>query len=238
MELARLYEQLSMGVLRNIAMANEGTGVISVNYRPTVCMYINEALNRIHTKFLLRENDLILQMYADVTNYHLVKRFAVHAGNTVPPENQEDRRYILDLPEEPFAEDVAIIMQVFTMDGVPVPLNDEFSPASVFTPQQQILQIPMPVNDRTVSVSYQALHPEIVHTDPDAFIFLPNHLLDALKAFVGYRAFSDLNQKDSRERAIELLAMYEGICDEILLKNLASQSPGNSHTPFFQRGFV
>lgn len=219
-------------------MANEGTGVISVNYRPTVCMYINEGLNRIHSKFLLRENDLILQMYADVTNYHLVKRFAVYAGENVPPENREERRYILDLPEEQFKEDVAVIMQVFTQDGVQLPINDEFSTASVFTPQQQILQIPMPVNDRVVSVSYQALHPVIEHTDEDAFIFLPAHLLDALKAFVGFRAFSDLNQKDSRERAAELLAMYEGICDEVLLQNLTSQSPGNSHTPFFQRGFV
>lgn len=238
MELGKMYRELSMGVLRNIAQANDGNGEISVNYRPTVVMYLNEGLNRLHSKFLLRENDLILQMYADVTNYHLVKRFATYAGNEMPPENREERRYILDLPDEPFKEDVALIMQVFNNDGVQLPINDEFSVASVFTPQQQILQIPMPVDNRVVSVSYQALHPEIVHTDDDAFIFLPAHLMDALKAFVGFRAFSDMNQKDSRERAAELLGMYEGICDEILLQNLTAQSPGNSHTPFFQRGFV
>jgi hypothetical protein len=238
MELAEFYSQLSMGTLRNIAMGNEGNGTISVNYRPTVCMYINEGLNRIHSQFLLRENDLILQMYMDVTNYHLLKRFATYAGNEVAVENQEARRYILDLPEDPFKEDVAKIMRVFDQNGTEFAINDEFNTNSVYTPQQQILQIPNPEEEKVVTVGYQALHPKIVHDDEDAFIFLPPHLLDALKAFVGYKAYSDMNQKDSRERAQELLGMYQGISDEILLKDLVSQSPGNNYTPFSERGFV
>jgi hypothetical protein len=238
MDLASMYRDLSQGVLRNVAQANNGSGEISVNFRPTLVMHINEGLNKLHTKFLLRENDLILQLYADVTNYHLLKRFAQYAGAEFPPENYEERRYILDLPDEPFKEDVAQIMTVFNMNGQPVPLNDEFDHRSVFTPQQQILQVPNPVNGTVLSIGYQALHPKLSHEDENAFIHLPEHLLDALKAYVGYKVFSDMNQKDARERAIELMTIFESTCDEILLKNLASQSPGNSMTPFAMRGFV
>ena len=240
MELGKLYRDLSMGVLRNIAYGNEGNGNISINYRPAVCMYINEGLNRLHTAILLRENDLLLEMYEDITNYHFVKRFAQFAGNDVDEDNRETRRYILDLPEEKFKEDVAKVLRVFTQDGCELPLNNEFEHTSVFTPQAQILQVPNPVQGKVLSVKYQSLHPEVLFDDDDAHVYLPVHLLDALKAFVGYKAYSDMNQETSRARAQELLSMYQAIVDQALLNGLVNYNAGAAatYTPFGLRGFV
>lgn len=238
MNLETLYQQLSFGELRNISIGNEGNGTIRTDFRPALVMHANEALTRIHSQFMLRENDLLIRMYQEITNYHMISRFAVNAGNVGEPEDQEEIRYILDLPNEPFKDDFIKPIKVFTQNGRELAINDENNPYGVFTPQTQLIQMPTPTEGEILSVQYQADHPKLSHERPTDLIFLPPTLEPALKAYVAYKVYGNMNQQDSIAKSQEYLATYQGICDEVLMKDLVSQTPSTHYNTFSIRGWV
>lgn len=235
MNLNDLYQKLSFGELSNLALANEGNGTIKEAAKPRIVNYANEALTRIHTQFLLRENDLVLELYEDVTNYHLIPRFAQNAGSDPV---LEARRYIRDLPNEPFLGDVAKVMRVFDQEGYVLPLNDENKPLSVFTPQPLILQVPSPEEGKVLAVQYQALHPKLDKDVPEGVLFVPESLMGALTAFIAYKVFSHMNTQDASAKAQEHLSVYTGICQEVREQDITNQTPSNTYSQFEERGWA
>ena len=231
-----LYRDLSYGELSNLSLANNGDGTIRDDAKPRLILYANEALLRLHSQFTLKEQDVLVQMHAHVTFYHLLPRFALHAGTAyVPPE---PLRYILDMPEEHFQGDVLSILAVHDTMGRRLALNDEHSTYSAFTPQADILQIPTPIQGQAVSVHYQTTHRRLVPDDPSQEIYLPEVLRGALTAFIAYKVFSHMNTQESTAKAAEHLQVYQGICKEAEDRNTLSTSLANSFVLFELRGWV
>ena len=129
MNIEDLFRNLSYGELSNLALSVEGSGTIVESARPKIVTYANDALTRLHTRFPLRTKDVLIEMYAHITNYHLLPRFARSTSPQV-----EKYPYILDLPLEPFVDEVIQIESVFDTYGCNLPLNDGGNCHSVFTP--------------------------------------------------------------------------------------------------------
>jgi hypothetical protein len=234
MQLSDLYRDLSFGELSNLAIANEGNGTIREDAKPRIILYANEALLRLYSRFVIRERDLVLKMYSHITNYHLLPRFAVNAGATM---NVEPIRYIQDLPSEPFEEEVLMILSVHNSDGTKLPLNDEHQPMSVFTPQTNVLQVPVPEQGKVLAVGYQCAHQKLV-SDVDGYIYVPQVLKGAFTAYIAYKVFSHMNTQESTGKAQEHMAVYDGICTELETKNTLSTSMSTSFDLFEARGWV
>lgn len=234
MQVSDLYRSLSFGELSNLAMSNEGNGTIREQDKPRIILYANEALLRLYSRFVLRERDLLVRMYRHITNYHLIPRFAVHGGATM---NVEPIRYIVDLPNEPFEDEVLMILAVFNSDGSKLPLNDEHQLLSVFTPQQNVLQVPVPEHGKMLSVSYQCAHQKLT-SEVDGYIFVPEALKGAFTAYIAYKVFSHMNTQESTAKAQEHMAVYDSICTELETKNTLSTSVSTSFNLFEARGFV
>lgn len=231
--LSDLYKQLSYGELNNLAVGMDGIGDISSAGKPKVLDYINDGLTTLYGLFNIREKQVIIDTYEYITFYHLRTRFAKYAG---AEENLEEVRYIRDLPQEFFVEDVIRINRVYDSNGCELPLNDDLLVRSVFTPQPNIIQFPNPENDKAFNVVYQARHPVLaLETD---MVYLPDTLVRALKAFVGYKVYSHMNTQESTVKAQEHLAFYEGVVGEVEEKNLVNTSISNTTCVFEQRGFV
>ena len=130
MKLQDLFAQLSFQELRNLAIANDGDGTITTAGQPTVVGYVNDALLKLFTDLVLKQKDLVILMQEHITNYHLIPRFA---ENYVPasPAESETFRYILDLNQEPFTDDVVRVLKVFDSSGVQLKLNDSNAVYSV-----------------------------------------------------------------------------------------------------------
>lgn len=234
MQVSDLFRSLSFGELSNLSMANEGNGTIKEESKPKLLLYANEALLRLYSRFVIRERDVLIRMYKHITNYHLLPRFAVVAGAAM---NVETIRYIRDLPKEPFEQEALMILAVYDSNGSRLPLNDENQPLSVFTPQTNVLQVPVPEDGKYLSVSYQCAH-SVLTIDPDAYIYVPEVLKGAFTAYIAYKVFSHMNTQESTAKAQEHMAVYDGICTELEAKNTLSTSVSNTFSLFEARGFV
>lgn len=235
MRLSDLYTMLSYGELSNLAISNEGSGEITEAGKPRIVLYANEALTRLYSEFLIREKEVMILMYRDITFYHLSTRFAVVAGEEAALES---RRYLLDLPEEPFEDDVIKILTVYNSHAKRLPLNDAEQAGSVFTPQPTILQVPFPVEGMALTVSYQANHSKLEVDRPGQRIDLPDALNGAFTAFIAYKVFSHMNTAESTAKANEHLEIYQAIVQQTKDMDLVNASVSGTTHVFEKRGFV
>jgi hypothetical protein len=238
MILSDLFAMLSYGELSNLAMAGEANGTITTAAQPRIVLYANEALLRLHSRFLLNEASLILQMYESKTFYQLIPAFSyAYAPPLGTPS--EPVRYIMDTPADPFPGDVIKILTVFDSTGEKLFLNDDAQPFSVFTPQPHTLQVPHPKFrcQRYLSVTYQAKHPKL-SGDLQEAIDLPDIIIGAFTSFIAYKVFSHMNTQESSAKAQEFLTMYESICSEATEKDLVNSSISTSNQRFSERGWI
>lgn len=233
MEIKDLYRKLSHGVLKNLSMSGEGSGDIREKDRPSVIDAANETLLRIYSRFVLREKDVLIQQMDGVTNYHLLKRFAVFTE-----DSPEHKRYILDMGLEPFEEDVIKILTVYNSDGYRMPLNDNEAPWSLFTPQANVLQVPNPEPDKALSVLYQARHPELKVDELEQPIELPDVLHGAFLAHIGFQIYEAMGTAESQGRAQGLFQQYTMIIDDAVANDSVQTSISTSNSRFEKRGWV
>lgn len=236
MYVAELYQTLADGELSNLSIVDEENHTILAAKRQKIIGYTNEALLRLYSRYVLKEQNLLLQLSEHITMYQLVPRYAV---NYVPygPSDDEPIRYIMDLPQEPFTGDVLKILSVFDTSGTKLPLNDDEDAVSLFSPQATVLQVPSPIYGEALSVSYQAKHTRL-QDDLEEVIELPEVLFGALTSFIAYKVFSHMNTKESSNKAQEFLGTYEAICKEAIDRDLVNSSISASNSRFTSRGWI
>ncbi len=238
MKLTELFTKLALAELQGSKHVEDGA--VLETSKAKLTLFVNDALIKLYTRFVLKKSELLLEMNEWTTNYHLIPRFAVQ----YVPESEEDDepiRYILDLPLEPQKDDVLRVLSVFDSNGKELPLNDQNKFGSVFTPEDKVLQVPSPEAEKSLAVTYQARHQELVYSDDDEWedpeVKFPWHLDEALRSYVAYKVFSGTNSDKSNPKAQEMLALYEGICSDNEAKDISSQSAHPTNTKFEDRGF-
>lgn len=235
MNIEKLFSDLSYGELSNLALGVEGTGTILEEHQPKIIRYANDGLMRLHSQFLLSEKDVLIETVPHITNYHLVRRYAMTQWDE---RDVEVSPYIRDLGREPFEEDVIKILEVYDSYGRELPLNDIEDPCSLFTPQAKVLQVPHPKAGVALSVLYQARHKTLSHEDPEQEINLPDVLYPALTSFIAYKVYSHMNTADSTGKAQEHYGAFQEICSEAVTLDLVSTSISQSNARFQKRGWV
>lgn len=256
MKLNHYVRQLTVGVLRN-------THFSEVDFRkphdmvPILTM-VQEALTRLYSRFLIRERHLILEMRVGITFYHLTKLYSMtgHDPERVPYP------YIMDLPNDPFEEDVLKVLQVTDSNNNIRPLNDPERHDSLYTVQFDVLQNSYPRDLEALFVTYQANHPLLVRyedpkpeqsgedlsnvtpADPNDLkpvfykeIMLPQALYPALDNYVSYLAHTSINTPESLAKAALNMQVYEQICREAERMDLINNSMACTNTRFRRNGW-
>ena len=237
MKVSDLLKRLALGELSNLSLA-EG-GEIVHEKRATIMAHANEGLLRLHTRFVLRERNLLIRMRDGITFYHLRKQFAQSNYDPIVSVPSWDVPYILDLPHEPFEEDVIKILSIYDHEGTKLPINDLNAPNSVFVPQAKMIQVPHVLDGRTLSVEYQAKHPELVFShDFDQEIGIPDTLEAALTAFIAYKIFSHMNTQENTAKGQEHAMLFETLCQDAVDMDLVNSSVSTTNNRFEIRGFM
>lgn len=232
MTLEELFSRLSYGELSNLSIGNSGIGSINEKNHSKLINHVNEALIRIYTRFPLLERDVLIETVEHITYYHLNSKFA-ESINSIEPHP-----YIKDSINDPFKDDVVKILEVYN-DGVKVVLNDIEDPNSLFTPQNNILQVPNPKEGKLLTIIYQAYHPKLrLDSTLDTFIDIPIFLESALQSFVAYRIFSNMNGQENSAKAQEFASHYESLCHTAIDQDLISTTISTSNIKFSRRGWV
>lgn len=234
MNLTELFRRLSVGELSNLALSNGGDGTIQEAQQAKLVLYANNALMALHTRFLLKESDLIVRQRGFLTNYQLTAKYAL----TNAVEDQDFTAYIEDSVIHPFQDDVIKVLEVWNILGNEVALNDEEGIGGVFTPQPNVLQIPRPADMVPLSVHYQAAHPQLSVEDLDQEIDLPLFLEPALSSYVAWKVFSHMNTQESTAKAAEHSQQFDTICIEAVDRDLISTLKSSGMARFERRGWI
>lgn len=241
MNVTQFLARLSRGPLSNLSMSNDGDGTIAETKHPKMVDYLNEALLKLYARFDLLEKELILELDETVTNYKLRSAYAVSTALA----NPTNPHYIQDSVDNPFVDDLLKVLRVYTTSQTDLPLqlalNDDNHPKSVFTPQHDILQVPDPVAGVPLYIMYQASHP-VLSGDGDGYldaeIIVPTILEPALISYASYLTYSHMNGQEHAAKAAEHLGAYEGLCAEILDRDMVNSSLASTNLKFHDRGFI
>lgn len=236
MNLTALFQELALVELNNLSMSENGT--IILQKRPQLVVSANEGLLDLHSRFILKEKDVLIEMREALTNYHLLKRYAWSQYNEDNPPNRWDLPYILDMISEPFEEDVIKILSVYNSFGMEIPLNDIENPLSVFTPQGNVLQVPFPIPLQSLSLGYQAKHTPLDHCHCDQEIVLPDVLWPALKAFIAGKTYMNMNTQEMIATGQGHMMNYETACQNAIERDLVNTSSSTTNTRFDKRGWI
>ena len=232
MNLSECLKQLSFGELANTSWGVSGTGAIKEEKIPATVHFINEALLRLYSRFLLKKKSLHLEMYDGITKYHLTSE---HAFSN---KDSDKVKYIFDTEANPFMDDIIKVMAVNTTVGAELPLNNPIEPWSVFTPEYNILEVPRPLRSSVLVVHYQAKHPELTPDNLEAEIDLPFVLEGALKAYVAYQVYSNMNAQEAVGNAQKHLAIFQSILQEATEQDVVSITYSQTNTKFRRNGWV
>ena len=201
---------------------------------------IQEGLTRLYTRFIIREKHVIVEMQVGVTFYHLNSLYSV--------QNDDRERvpypYIMDLPNEPFQDDVIKVLEVVDSAGVTRPINDSNNVNSVHIVQYDVIQNPCPRYLECLFVTYQAKHIAMIsYLEDGQFvvedeIFLPDALVPALSNYVAYMVFSRINTPEGVAKASGHLAIYEQVCRDVESMDLLTNSISGTNSRFSQNGWA
>ena len=214
MKTLEYIKQLSRGAMRNTALSVLRTGAANHPEEfAQVCTMIDEGLMRLYSRFVIKEKHVVVEMQPGVTFYHLKSMYSVTSADRV----RVPHPYIMDLPNEPFLEDVIKVLSVFDSGGNQRPLNDHSKPGGLFTPQANVIQNMYPRDLEALCVAYQAspvsvLVPSPVGWKEDTEFFLPDCLIPALSAYASYMYHQGIGTAESMVTAMNQIQMYEMVC--------------------------
>lgn len=234
MNVQELFQDLSHGELSNLSIGTEGSGAIEEFNQPKVILYVNEALTRLYAKFVLSSKTIFLEMVENIVFYHLDPKFS----ETGWDKDVTDFPYIKDLGKERFEGDVIKVTEVYDNWGRELPVNDPEKPLSVFTPQNKVLQVPYSWNGQVLSVTYQAKHHNLNEEELDQVVEIPSVLEEALRAYVAYKIYGNMNTQESIVVSQQHLARFDEICAHAVEFDLVNSSYSPTNTVFNKRGWV
>lgn len=232
MQLRDLLRKVTYGPMGKLSMSDEWeTGIRESDLRKTVS-YINTALTKLYGRFCLVERELLVKTLPGKTIYLLDAKHALS-------DPRSEQKFIIDSALDPFTDDVIKILSVYDDAGYPIAVNDRGTLLGVNLIGHKTIQIGDPSLLGGVIIIYQGKHKTLSHDDLLAEVTLPDVLLEALEAYVGYQAFFAIPGQENAQTAASLLAKYETSCAEISIEDLVSTSRlddfGNRFTA---RGFT
>ncbi|QDP54369.1 MAG: hypothetical protein Unbinned4120contig1000_21 [Prokaryotic dsDNA virus sp.] len=238
MILSDILDKLAKGELSNLSIA-EG-GVIKETEIVKIIGYIDESLTRLHSRFTLRQNDVLVEMHEGISTYELKAEYAMSYEGSI----EVPKKYIVDIGPKKFEDDVIRITGAYDSLGNELELNNKLAPFGIFTPRAKTLQVPGPIPGQSLSVIYQAKHPKLpTSTEEDAEflsteIEIPETLTGALTAYVGFLTFNFLGGQDNLARSSVFMQLYDKICLEIDEKDSMGTQTADHVDKFNMRGFT
>jgi hypothetical protein len=224
MKLSEIFNQLTHGEFRMLAIGGATLGSITEANYPAVLAHINLGLTALFTRFTLKEGRILLRPVEGQLVYALDDKFAVNNRRSA-----QVNRYLIDSASEPFNDDTLIkVERVLDTCQRDLSLNRQDDPCSYFTPSIKSLRIPPPTKDHPledVTLVYRQNHAQLAVTmgyfDPARIeVELPYTHLEALLYFVASRVHNPLGMQNEFNMGNNYAQKYEQACQMLEMKNV------------------
>ena len=177
--------------------------------------YINLAVLEIYKRFNLRQDEAVITMATDVTQYTL---------------DGIDANVAIDFSDHQFL----LIDEVYEETGELMSLNDEKDPYGVTTPRYNVIEVAEVVVGQQISVIYRSA--PLFSTLVSDTILVPPQFFEALFNYVGFQAHSSVKGDMKSENNTHYLR-FEESCNKISALGLVNHDDMVSYA-FELRGFA
>ena len=237
MKVQEFIKTLGYGVLSNLgSVADEDTLEIKASAVPRIVHFINEGLLRLYNRFPLKVSTVFIELTENKTVYTITKEHFLTVEEYGEERHDYDK-YLwggYDTPE--FKDDLLRIDEVFTHEGVRLPINDYADMYSILTPKYNEIEVPTTFYGGILSVVYRARHPVVTYEDNDV-IDLPEPLFDALANYIAYKLYSNINTETAVGNANKYFTEYSNIIDELIQSGVLNTDCTEAYAKFYQRGW-
>ena len=226
--LSELYRQL-----RDVELFYEPMGTRELNERDheIINSYISGALDYMYSRFPLKTQDLILSPLAGKTEYLISSKFAV--SNTASPET----KYIQDSPMKPFTDDWLLLLDCYDEMGRQIPVNNQNRLDGILTLAYNVIQIPMPLVDRQLELTYQAKHPKLTG-EMDQELEISPALIPAIAQYIAYRRLAAKADERSIQQSINYYQQFQLSVEGLLASNMLNTDNRTTTDQFCMGGWV
>lgn len=205
---------------------------------PQLISFINLGLIQIYSKLPIIEKQVTIQEYPQISLYKLSSMYARHNHLS-----KVKHKYILDTPDNPFTDDVLFITGICDENGFAIPLNDEHHRRSIFISSYDTIQIPNADENEAVFVIYRAkpkcidpqVNPELIDK---IHIELPDYLLEALTAFVGFKAHQAIGGQEGQGTAQAFYQRFTELINQAITDNIAGDGVLPTNIKPRMRGYI
>ena len=202
---------------------------------PQLISFINLGLIQIYSKLPIIEKQVTIQEYPQISLYKLSSMYARHNHLS-----KVKHKYILDTPDNPFTDDVLFITGICDENGFAIPLNDEHHRRSVFISSYDTIQIPNANENEAVFVIYRAkprcINPETKNLNQE--IELPDYLLEALTAFVGFKAHQAIGGQEGLAASQAFYQRFTELINQAITDNIAGDGVLPTNIKPRMRGYI
>lgn len=217
MKLSEFLQNIALGELEGSNLIEMGGYEILPKHIPKVINALNQALDYFYSIFPLKENQLVIRLYPNISRYYLDKDYA--------DTNLEAKlKYIVDSPANSFENDVLQIQAVFTDNGTSLSINDPLTWSGVSTPEYNCIQVPeMTLNScKYLTVLYRAKHKRIpLNADPEKVIVsIPSSFEGALQTYVASLIFMFTRGDDNKQLSNSLFGKFKTQVEELKLEGI------------------
>lgn len=244
MKLREIFEHLAYSELAQLNVGDVSLGLINEQNHDKVLSAINLGLTALHTRFCLKQEELVLKLNTGQYTYVISKENAF----TVNPSG-----FILDTNENPYRDTLLKVEVVYTDLGQELYLNDASQYYNVSTPNLRTLVIPKDIVDSvvdlpeeyktsTLKVVYRANHKIMPYgfngyDSEQVEIDLPYNYVEPLIYFVGSRFHNPMGLVNDFNAGNNYAAKYERACQEIERNNVRVDQ-GMQNTRLARGGWV
>ena len=236
MKLSELFSYLTYGELASLQSGGKGQGGIHPEHSDEILTYIRQGLTDLHTRFPLKQGELVVQLLEEVTRYTLLSEHAY--SNT---ESDSYYKYIDDDGMYPFQDDIIRIEQVFNEVGCELMMNEESCNCTIFTPMYNVLQVTDPEDTNALAVLYKADHKPIKlspEDDPSKIeIDIPSSLINPLCFYVAALAHNAVGTTEGINTGFGKMQQYEAACIQADIRGIVNNATFDD-TRLDQNGWV
>lgn len=231
MNLEYCLKRLALGELSNLHVVDKETKTIKEEHIPLVVSCINDGLTQLYTRFLLKEDSIIVTLYDGKVTYELTSEHNIISGSDYD-------HYIYKEYNKQFNDDIIKIINVVLSNGMSLPLNDHNSTSSIYTPRYNVIEVPLDLPNEDLGITYQANHPKLDYSkDLNQEIELPEAYHLALFNYVAYLIHSNMNKENAVQNSQKYLNNYNLIINSLIESGVNTHSDFKDNSKFSKRGW-
>jgi hypothetical protein len=223
MLVSELLDHLTFGELAHVSIGGAARGEITPADYERFVAQINLGLTTLHTRFRLRDEEVLIQKQLGISDYKLHSDFAVSNEASGEPV-----KYILDTVDAPFQDNVIKVEEAYDEDGIEIRINDTNDLFSIYTPRFDMVQMPFVNDEEVVSVIYRARHEKLVATAATDLSTLTINLHpsfhQALLFFVAGRILMTMGTDQGGNEGDAFFGKYEGECQRLVTYNVLAEA--------------